>query len=104
MGQRMEHGNWKSMYEAACLGDLELVRYYFDAGVDVDYIHPEVMSTALVSTIVAGQQEVALFLLERGADPTLLSPWEDMNPIQAAHHAGLESVQARLSALSPPAN
>lgn len=84
------------MYEAACTGDLELVRYYLDSGVDVDYIHPEVMSTTLVSCIVAGQSEVALYLLDQGANPELFSPWEDLTPLQAATQADSQIVRERL--------
>lgn len=96
----MEHGNWKSMYEAACAGDRELVEYYVRSGVDVDYIHPEFMSTALVSCILAGQQDIALYLLDQGADPTRLSPWEEMTPAQAAEKAQLPEVGARIQALA----
>ncbi len=93
----MEHGDWKSMYEAACAGDLELVRYYVDSGVDVDYVHPEFMSTALVSCILAGQADTAVLLIERGADPQLVSPWDEMSPIEAATAKNLDDVVARLN-------
>ncbi|MFA7265870.1 MAG: ankyrin repeat domain-containing protein [Candidatus Nanopelagicales bacterium] len=93
----MEHGNWKSMYEAACAGDLELVRYYVESGVDVNYVHPEFMSTALVSCILADQAEVAIYLLDNSADPLLRSPWEEMNPVEAAAQRDLPDVSARLA-------
>ena len=98
-GNEVEHGNWKSMYEAACAGDLDLVRYYVQAGVDVNYEHPEFMSTALVSCILAKRAEVALFLLDNGADPALLSPWEEMTPMQATVQADLPAVKQRLLSL-----
>ena len=93
----MEHGNWKSMYEAACAGDLELVRYYVTSGVDVSSLHPEFMSTALVSCILADQSEVAIYLLDNGAAPLLLSPWEEMNPVEAAAKRNLPDLSARLA-------
>lgn len=99
----MEHGNWKSMYEAACAGDLELVDYYVRSGVDVNYVHPEFMSTALVSCIMAGQTEVAMYLLDNGADPDLQSPWEEMTPVQAAQTQGLSEVQTRVQQLASTA-
>lgn len=96
----MEHGNWKSMYEAACGGDLELVKYYVNSGVDVNYVHPEFMSTALVSCIVADQSDVAVYLLDNGADPNIVSPWEDMTPVQAVATRNLPAVQARIDELA----
>lgn len=92
-------GNWKEMFRAACDGDLELVRFHIENGVDVDYAHPEFQSTALVACILAGQQEVAGYLLDRGADPTLESHFEGMTPVQAAREAGLTKLAERLRAM-----
>ena len=84
------------MYEAACVGDLNLVQGYVRSGVDVNYVHPEFMSTALVSCILAGQSDAALYLLDAGADPELLSPWNEMTPAQAAASLALPAVQEQL--------
>lgn len=92
----MSNGDWKDMYAAARSGDLELVRFHADAGIDLDFAHPEFQSTALVAACAAKQEEVALFLLDRGADPGLRSVLEEKTPVQAAREAGLESVVARL--------
>lgn len=92
----MSGGDWKDMYLAACSGDVELVRVHLDAGIDVDFAHPEFLSTALVAACCAGQEEVALFLLERGASPGLRSQFEAQTPIEAAREAGLDAVVARL--------
>ena len=54
----MSGGNWKEMFNAGCEGDLALVEYHVKAGVDVNYAHPEFLSTPLVAAILAGQQEV----------------------------------------------
>ena len=37
----MSHGDFKAFFAAACAGDVELVRHHLDAGVDVDFVHPE---------------------------------------------------------------
>jgi uncharacterized protein len=37
----MSHGDYKAFFAAACAGDVELVRHHLDAGVDVDFVHPE---------------------------------------------------------------
>lgn len=92
----MSGGDWKEMYNAACDGDLDLVAYHVGAGVDVDYAHPEFLSTPLVGCILARQEAVALFLLDNGANPLLGSESDGVTPIQAARQAGLARVEARL--------
>ena len=93
----MSHGDYKAFFTAACTGDVELVGHHLDAGVDVDFVHPELQSTALVAAIAEGRAEVALLLLDRGASPTLRSPLEAMTPLQAAQAGGLSAVVDRLS-------
>lgn len=95
----MSGGNWKEMFNAACEGDLELVAYHVKSGVDIDYAHPEFLSTPLVAAILAGQAEVALYLLEQGANPHLLSEFDGVTPIEAARQTGLLVVEARLRQL-----
>jgi len=99
-------GNWKEMYQAGCDGDLALVEYHVKAGVDINYAHPEFLSTPLVAAILAGQQEVALYLLDRGANPALPSEFDAATPMQAARSVGLKAVEERLCELGvarPPA-
>lgn len=84
------------MFNAACAGDVALVEYHVDRGVDMNYAHPEFLATPLVASILERQSEVALFLLERGANPHLLSEFDGLTPIQAARQAGLLQVEARL--------
>lgn len=95
----MSAGNWKDMFSAATEGDLARVRYHVDRGVDVDYVHPEILGTALVSSILAEREAVALYLLDNGADPNLISDFEGLSPLQAARRAGLAGVEAKLLAL-----
>jgi hypothetical protein len=75
------------------------VAHYVDEGIDLDYAHPEFFSTALVGAIRAGQEKAALYLLERGANPTLLSEIDGMTPIEAARAANLPEVEMRLHEL-----
>lgn len=93
----MSHGDYKAFFAAACAGDLALVEHHLDAGVDPDFVHPELQSTALVAAIEEGRTDVALLLLDRGASPTLRSPLEGVTPVEAARAAGLDRVVARLS-------
>ena len=101
----MSGGDWKEMFNAGCEGDLALVDYHVKAGVDVNYAHPEFLSTPLVAAILAGQEAVALYLLDHGAVPSLPSEFDGLTPMQAARRAGLGAVEARLQALgiaAPP--
>lgn len=98
----MSGGDWKEMFNAACDGDLELVAYHVKAGVDMDYAHPEFLSTPLVASILARQEAVALFLLSSGANPQLGSESDGLTPIEAARTAGLAGVEARLVELGVP--
>ena len=64
----MSGGNWKELFEAACAGDLDLVRYHIDGGVDVNYAHPEYLATPLVACILADQRQPAPALGVRRGD------------------------------------
>ena len=102
----MDGGNWKEMFNAACEGDLELVRYHVRNGVDVDYAHPEFLATPLVACALAGHEHVALYLLEAGANPHLHSEFDGLTPLQAALQARLPILEAQLrqrGAALPPA-
>lgn len=98
----MSGGDWKEMFNAACEGDLALVVHHVRAGIDVNYAHPEFLSTPLVAAILAGQEAVALYLLDHGANPRLHSEFDGLTPLQAARRAGLAAVEQRLYALGLP--
>lgn len=92
----MSGGNWKELYGAATDGDLDLVRYHVNMGVDVNYAHPEYLSTPLVAAILARHADVALYLLDHGADPTLLSELDGMTPAEAAASVDLADILRRV--------
>jgi ankyrin repeat protein len=98
----MSGGNWKELFLAGCEGDLALVDYHVKGGVDVNYAHPEFLSTPLVAAILAGQEAVALYLLDHGALPDLPSEFDGVTPMQAAERTGLTRVQDRLADLGVP--
>jgi ankyrin repeat protein len=87
------------MFAAAEEGDLALVEYHVSKGVDVNYAHPEFLSTPLVASILARQQEVAHYLLAAGADPTLHSEFDGLTPVQAARRVGWSGLEDKLVAL-----
>ena len=98
----MSGGDWKEMFNAGCTGDLALVEHHVKSGVDVNYAHPEFLSTPLVAAILAGQESVALYLLEHGANPTLPSEFDAATPLQAARKMGLLTVEQKLYAMGVP--
>lgn len=95
----MSAGDWKDLYAAARAGDLELVRFHIDHGVDVNHVHPEYQGTVLVAAILAGHEDVAHLLLDSSADPTALSELDDLDPTQAARDMRMTSVENRLGAI-----
>ncbi|MGQ3003867.1 MAG: ankyrin repeat domain-containing protein [Hydrogenophaga sp.] len=98
----MSAGDWKELYQAACEGRIELVRYHVRERVNLDHAHPEYLSTPLVACILARQEAVAHLLLDHGANPLLLSEFEALTPVQAARQAGLSGLEARLRAMGAP--
>lgn len=98
----MSGGNWKELFMAGCEGDLALVDYHRKCGVDLNYAHPEFLTTPLVGAILAGQEAVALYLLEHGALPDLPSELDAITPLGAARRMALPAVEARLLALGAP--
>lgn len=89
------------MFGAAVDGDVELVRFYLEQGVDVDYSHPEFQETALVASILAGHELVAHLLLDHGADPHLESIADRLTPAQAARQVAMSGVSDRIGSSTP---
>ena len=96
----MSGGDWKDMYAAAVEGDLALVRYHINAGVNPNYQHPEILCTPLVASLIHGHSDIARYLLEHGADPQLRSDFDDMTPLEAARRHQRTELVAPLQARS----
>lgn len=96
----MSGGNWKDLFAAGCRGDLELVRYHVEAGVDVNYCHPEFLCPPIIGAILAKQEAVVMYLLEHGARWDIESEMDDgANALDAARLVSLATVEARLLSL-----
>jgi ankyrin repeat protein len=80
----MAGGDWKEMLEAVQNGDLALVRYHLENGVDPNYQHPELLTTPLIVSIENERVEVTRFLLEKGADPQLKAGFSTDTPLRVA--------------------
>lgn len=95
----MSAGDWKDLFKAACEGNLALVRYHVESGVNLNHAHPEFYSTPLVGAILAGQEAVVFYMLAHGANPTLRSEFDDLTPLEAARRRGMPAVVSRLAEL-----
>ncbi len=80
----MSGGDWKEMLVAVQMGNIDLVKYHVSEGIDVNYEHPELMTTALIESIQFDQIEIARFLLEHGADPSQNAWLSKDNPLSIA--------------------
>lgn len=98
----MAAGDWKEMYNAASTGDLALVQYHITNGVNPNYQHPEILCTPLVAAINAGHVSIAKYLLQHGADPALLSEYDDLTPLQAAELQNQQEIIELLKEMLPP--
>lgn len=92
----MSAGDWKRFYQAVCDGYMRLVRLYIEAGIDVNYAHPEFFSTPLVAAIRNQREEVALFILQRGADPLRVSEVDGASPMDLLATSNLPRLQEQL--------
>ncbi|MGB1252754.1 MAG: ankyrin repeat domain-containing protein [Candidatus Promineifilaceae bacterium] len=77
-------GDWKELYISAQRGNFELVRYHVVTGVNINYQHPEFMTTALIACIEHQHYEIAEFLLQNGADPAQKEDWGTHTPLSMA--------------------
>ena len=92
----MDGGNWKEMFNAAVAGELWLVEFHVKSGVDVNYAHPEFLSTPLVAAILARQPAVVAYLLQSGALPNLGSEFDGVTPLQAARQTAQPALETLL--------
>ena len=68
------------MLVAAQQGNLALVRYHVEQGVDPNYQHPELLTTPLIESIEYGHAGITAFLLAHGADPHLPAGFSSDTP------------------------
>jgi uncharacterized protein len=80
----MSAGEWKDLYYAIQKNDIGLVHYYVKQGVDINYQHPEIMTSLLIESIRQANYEIVKFLLENGADPSLGEDFGDDTPLSLA--------------------
>jgi uncharacterized protein len=80
-------GGFTALLFAAQQGDLESTKILLDAGADINFATNE-EGSALVIATAAGHEELAMYLLERGADPNIQDAY-GLTPIHFAIHEGV---------------
>jgi len=68
-----KQGGLSALHYAAREGHLEIVRSLLAAGADIDAVTGGDRSTPLLVAIINGHYDLAMFMLEQGADPNLAS-------------------------------
>ncbi len=80
----MSGGDWKAMFKAIQDGDLNLVDYYLQVGINPDYQHPEYMASPLIESIRYNHLQITELLLEKGADPSIKEGFDGETPMAVA--------------------
>ncbi|MCB9296393.1 MAG: ankyrin repeat domain-containing protein [Lewinellaceae bacterium] len=100
----MASGDWKALLKAVQDGDLELARYYIYEGVDVNYEHPEMMTTLLIESVQAGREEMTALLLKHGANPRQRAGFGQKTALETAKAGKQENILRLLEAHAGPAS
>ncbi|MFK7951578.1 MAG: ankyrin repeat domain-containing protein [Ekhidna sp.] len=66
-------GDLKGFIDSVMKEDINGVAYYISIGMDVNFLHPEIMTNPLIEATKMGNLEIAKLLLENGADPEIVS-------------------------------
>ena len=100
----MSAGDWKKMLEGAQTGNLRLVKYYLELGVNPNYQHPEFLTTPLIESITHQYPEIVAYLLNNGADPQLKAGFSEETPLMIAEQTQNESIVKLLQMYLPQEN
>lgn len=77
-------GDWKEMFIGVETNDFELVKYYLSQGIDINYQHPEFLTSTLVESIRRGHNKMMNFLLKNGALPHINEAESNKSPMATA--------------------
>jgi ankyrin repeat protein len=77
-------GDWKDMFFGVQNNDFDLVRYYIRLGIDLNYQHPEFLTSPLIESIRCKHWQMMEFLLENGAFPYLKEAESNKSPLEIA--------------------
>jgi len=66
-------GDFKGFIHAVMQEDLDAVTYYVSIGMDVNHLHPEIMTNSLIEAVKVENLEIIQLLMKHGADPSIVS-------------------------------
>ena len=97
----MAAGDWKDLLNAVYDNDLDLVKYHVQGGVNLNYQHPEFLTTPLIESITSGRYEITKYLLENGADPSLSAGFSADSPLKVAKRTGNKALISLVKSFLP---
>lgn len=77
-------GDWKEMFRGVETNDFDLVKYHISNGIDLNYQHPEFLTSALIESIQRNHLEMMELLLQKGALPDIKEVWTNKTPMEIA--------------------
>jgi uncharacterized protein len=77
-------GDWKDMFYGVETNNFDLVKYYISKNIDLNYQHPEFLTSPLIESIQRNHIDMMLLLLENGAKPDLKEAFSYKSPIEIA--------------------
>ena len=96
----MASGDWKALLKAIQDGDLEAARHFIQSGVDINYEHPEMLTTPLIEAVQSGQEKMVALLLEHGADPMQRAGFGEKTAVEIARAGKQEGIVRLLESYS----
>lgn len=92
----MGHGDWKDMFKGVQDNDLELVKYYIRMSIDLNYQHPEFLTSPLIESIRNENLPMLTLLLDNGALPDVCEVASEKSPMSIAKEIGNEAIIHKL--------
>ncbi|KAG7353808.1 ankyrin repeat domain protein [Nitzschia inconspicua] len=80
----MSGGNWKDLLKAAGAGDLQLVEYHLNNGVDPNFQHAEYFTSPVFEAIRGGHLAALQMIVDFGGSPTSTEESSDLTPLEVA--------------------
>lgn len=77
-------GNWKEMFLGVETNNFDLVRYYISKGIDLNFQHPEFLTSALIENINRNHLEMMVYLFDSGVLPEVKEAFSNKSPMTIA--------------------
>jgi len=88
----MNHGDWKALFYSVESNDIQLVQYYLKMGIDINYQHPEFMTSPFFESIRCGHIEIVELFLQNDADLNTIEMESGKKPMDIAIKIGQKDI------------